>query len=475
MRLTWILACTALALCACPRTPVNINTDPSILRGAWVGTISRPCQTNIADLAWSPDGTLIATAGTELALWNATDGTRVRTIAALSADERYELHWSADGKRLAVLRLTYPGLRVQVFNPSNGAIISTRDFGLNFRSVTLSDDLETLIGVINASASGQVTPQTSPPPPPLQTVRLVLWNLNTGLEKRSIALGAVLVNDLVVNADASRFAVGVNNAIIKIFDGTDTPRELVIEPNDVILKLLWNPAGTRLSALLISKLRTWNAADGAIVRDLDIGTAYGYAPTISPDEKRFAIARDPNTLELWNLETSAKVSSTTLTNPYVGSLSALRFNPTSSQLGFVEQNVCDLRLLNASDGSSLRNIAVDQAESKTITLELQAQFKDEYSYTISGTASVQGEPAYTVQGKGYVGYNQILVQAVPYQPQSAQIGLRDATGKVIWGQEPTTADLYYGSNGLFYSGAAYQGSWQTANGKRFEVKLQHKP
>jgi WD40 repeat protein len=474
MRSTWMLVYTALALCACLRAPVNINTDPSILRGAWVGTLSRPCQTGISDLAWSPDGTLIATAGTELALWNAADGARVRTIAALSANERYELHWSADGKRLAVLRFTYPGVRVQVFDPSSGAIISARDFALNFQSVTLSDDLETLVGAINASANGQVAPQTSPPVQPLP-VRIVLWNLGTGLEKRSIALGAVLVNDLVINSDASRFAVGVNNASIKIFDATDTPRELVIEPSNFISKLFWNAAGTRLNAVLISKLRTWNASDGAVVRDLEIGTDYGYAPTISSDEKRFAIARDPNTLELWNLETSAKVSSITLTNPYVGGLSALRFNPASSQLALIEQNACDLRVLNASDGSSIRNLTLDQAESKTITLDLQAQFENEDRYAINGTSSVQGEAVYIVKGEGYVGYNQILVQTAPYQPQSAQIGLRDATGKVIWGQEPTTADPYYGSSGLFYSGAAYQGMWQAANGKRFEVKLQRKP
>jgi hypothetical protein len=283
------------------------------------------------------------------------------------------------------------------------------------------------------------------------------------------------VNDLAVNADASRFAVGINNATVKLFDATDTPRELAVPPNDAISSLLWNADGAQLSALLVGKLRTWNAADGAVVRDLEIGNNYGYAPTLSSDGKRFAIQRDPDTLELWNLETSAKVFSTTLTNPYLGGLSAMRWNPASSQLAFVEQNACDLRLLSADDGSSVRNLRLDQAESKTITLELQAQFKDEGSYTISGAASVQGEPAYTVQGEGYVGGNQILVQTAPYLPQSAQFGLRDANGNVIWGQKPTGDGAYSGLNSLFYVGSAYFGEWQTANGKRFQVNLQRKP
>lgn len=470
-----MLAGLALVICACQPTPVNINTDPSILRGAWAGTISRACNTGISSLAWSLDGAFLATAGTELVLWNATDGTRVRTIAGLGVYERYDLRWSADGKRLAVVRFTNPGVRVQVFDPSSGALISTRDFALNFRAVNLSDDLETLVGVIDATANAQIAPQTSPIPPPLPPARIVLWSVSTGLEKRSLALGAVAVNELALNADASRFAVGINNATVTLFDATDTPRELVVGPNDFVSSLLWSADGTQLSALLIGKLRTWKAADGALVRDLEIGNAYGYAPTLSRDGKRFAIVRDPNTLELWNLETSAKISSITLANPYLGGLSTMRFNPASSQLGFIEQYACELRVVNANDGSSLRNLTVDQAESKTITLELQVQFKNEYSYTISGTASVQGEPAYTVKGEGYVSGNQILVQNEPYGPQFAQIGLRDANGKVIWGQEPPAEGVYYGSNALLYTGSAYSGEWQAMNGKRFEVKLQRKP
>jgi WD40 repeat protein len=474
MQFNWMTAFATLALCACMRTPVNINTDPSILRGAWVGTLNHPCQPGISDLAWSPDGSLIATAGTELALWNATNGTRVRTIAGLNVYERYELHWSADGKRLAVLRFTSPGVRVQIFDPANGAMIGARDFALNFQAVTLSDDLETLIGVVNATPIGQVRPQTSPPPPPLLPVRIVLWSVSTGLEKRSIALGAVSVNDLALNGDATRFAVGVNDATIKLFDATDTPRDLAVGSDNVISRLLWNAAGTRLSALLIGKLRTWNAADGAVVRDLDIGTNYGYALTISPDEKRFAITRDPQTLELWNLSAGAKISSTALTNPYLGGLSAVRFNPASSQLGFIEQNVCDLRVLNASDGSSATSVTVDQVESKTITVDFQAQFKDEYSYTITGTATVQGEPAYTVKGEGYVGYNQVLVQTPAPAPRGAQIGLYDANGKVVWGQD-FAGGAYSGLNTLTDYGSGFVGEWRAVNGRRFEVKLQRKP
>ncbi len=481
MKLTWLLTCLTLMLCACPK-PVSFSTDPSIMRGAWAGTISHSCQTNISDLAWSPDGTLIATVGSELVLWNATDGTRVRTITGLSLYDRHEydrreLHWSADGKRLAVLRFTRPGVRVQVFDPSSGAIISARDFTPDFQTASLSDDLETLIGVINATANGQIRPQSSPPVP-LQPVKIVLWNASTGLEKRSIALGAVWVDDLVVNADATRFAVGINNERIQIFEATDTPRELVVGPNEEISKLFWSAAGTRLSASLTSKFRTWNAADGAVVRDLEIGTNYyGSASIISPDEKRLTVVRYPNTLELWNLSTSAKISSTTLTRPYAGDLGALRFNPASSQWGFTEQNACDLRVLNASDGSSLRNIAVDQAESKTITLALQAQFQDGESYTITGTANVQGEPAYTVKGVGFIGVDKILEQAVPPGGQRAQLGLRDPSGNVIWGKEPVRDGPNYTNLGqeLGYSSLRYFGEWLATDGRRFQVNVQPKP
>ena len=203
---------------------------------------------------------------------------------------------------------------------------------------------------------------------------------------------------------------------------------------------------------------------------------------MSPDDKRFAVVRDPNTLEVWNLETSAKAFNTTLTNPYVGGLSALRFNPTSSQLAFYEQNACDLHVLNANDGTIIRNITLDQPESKTIEVNVQVKIKNDTVYTITGTAMVQGEPAYTVTGEGYLSFNQVLVQAVPYTPPSAQIALLDPSGNIAWGMKPNGSGVYYGSNALFFNDYygvpdgqdKYAGTW-VKNAKQYTVTLKRKP
>jgi WD40 repeat protein len=449
MRHSLVIGLLFVALSACQVIEVPFATDPSIMRGAWTGTIAPVCQTRLSGLSWSPDGARIATLGDALRLWNANSGALEYTIVT-SADLDH-FGWNADGTKFGVAKVTAGiGIRTEVYDTATASLMGTQDLAVPYPLlIAFNRDLSKLAVVIEASS---------------RDFTLVLWNLQTGIEQRRVRLGSEgYASSMAFSPDGSKVVVVTGNKI-RLDDAGSTLGTLEFFSGATPQALAWNADGTQLTAFGAGKARTWRVSDGAALRDTDFGSAY--APTISLDAKRLALMRYTG-LEVWNLETGAKLFE--LPGERVEHLA---FNPDLSKLAFGSPNRCTLSILNASNGAVAGSILLEPSDPiRTISLELQAQYVNERGYSITGTATVQGEPAYTVQGQGYMGSGQILKLTPPPLPQSVQIALRDQAGTIIWGKPPTDYGQYYAQNTLIYGGSKYEGAWANANSKTYALSL----
>lgn len=109
--------------------PSATPTPPSV--GTVVHTQENPAGTHVYLLAWSPDGTRIASladdpSGTkaQLLIWNALNGSHLQTFPFATTFN--EIHWSPTGKYLALANLKY----IMIVDSLTGSVVKTFDSGI---------------------------------------------------------------------------------------------------------------------------------------------------------------------------------------------------------------------------------------------------------------------------------------------------------------------------------------------------------
>ncbi|MBI3910349.1 MAG: PD40 domain-containing protein [Armatimonadetes bacterium] len=113
-----------------PATPVALDV------AAWFPRMLRPPGEIIGSLAFSPDGKLLATAGSGgIVLWNPRTGARQRTLTSNNSYIR-SIAFSADGRLLAA------GSTAQLWDVASGRLL--QQFGWAATAVALSPDGKTL-------------------------------------------------------------------------------------------------------------------------------------------------------------------------------------------------------------------------------------------------------------------------------------------------------------------------------------------
>ena len=269
---------------------VELTSKPP-LRGTLFHTF--PQDYIVHALAWSPDGTHLASAdeNKEVKIWDTASGAYVLTYSGHSnAGTIYTVAWSPDGKRIAS---GGDDNTVQVWDATTGTrnLIYSRHTGSVY-AVAWSPD-----GTRIASGSYDGTVQ--------------VWDVTTG---RRIFIynghSPSAVNAVAWSPDSTRIASGSDDQTVLVWDAT-TGRHLFIYKNhsSYVLAVAWSPDGTRIASGSADKtVQVWSpSASGTL--NYSGHTDSVQAVAWSSDGQHLASGSVDTTVRVWDLSPNG--------NPYI--------------------------------------------------------------------------------------------------------------------------------------------------------------
>jgi hypothetical protein len=263
----------------------------------------------IRSLAWSPDGTLLASAGLDgrTLVWEVASG---RQVFALPADHGWvwSVAWSPDGTRLAagsqdgtirVVEGLEHGPKVHVFKAHE-----PRPFG-----TAGSQGVRTLAW----SPQGDRLASGGPD-------RLVkLWDPMRGAELARLQGDQRSVLGLAWSPDGTRLASASTDRLVIAWDA-QTGRKLwtMRGHNDFVDAVVWSPDGTRLaSAGIDDSVRVWDPRTGEEAFALRGNSGMFHDVSWSPDGAQLAAASSDGQIWLWDATRGFERDTTPRALPFI--------------------------------------------------------------------------------------------------------------------------------------------------------------
>ena len=286
----------------------------------------------IASVSWSRDGMRLATASTDgtAKVWNAADGHAQLTLDGHAAPV-LSVAWSPDGKRLAT------------GSQDGTARVWDAHDGRELRAITAHD------GVVMAVA-------WSPDGRRLATAgrdrTARVWDPDDGRELLILNGHAGEVWSVSWSPDGKRVGTGSDDATARIWVAA-TGRELIALKGHTsrVMAVAWSPDGRRLATESgDGTTRVWDAADGREILALK-GHVFGVSSVSwSPDGLRLATGSEDGTVKVWDAAAGRDVLA--LKEPMSGVIS-LAWRPNGLQLATGSFDGMT-RVWDATDGRVLR-------------------------------------------------------------------------------------------------------------------------
>ncbi len=311
---------------ATPQPTPAPTTDPTP-----AGTLFVTYQGHTAavyTVAWSPDGTRIASGGadTTLQTWDA-EGGNLNIYSGHKKSVDY-VAWSPDGKRIVsasddntakvwdmvggnIFTLTghTDNVHSAVFSPhgtriasgsgdttvrlwdaANGNSLATyRDHTATVWVVAWSPD-----GTRIGSAAGNVHATI-----PDNTIKI--WNINTGATIRTYSGHTNSVIYLAWSPDGRRIASGSVDNTVQVWDVTTGNTLLTYRGHsNTVYGVAWSPDGKRIaSGSVDNTVQIWDAATGNTQYTYRGHSSFVFGVVWSPDGKRIASASNDKTVQVW--------------------------------------------------------------------------------------------------------------------------------------------------------------------------------
>ena len=207
-------------------------------------------------LAFSPDGSLLATSGyREVLLWNPADGQLVRRIKNL-AERPHDFEFSANGSVLAVAAGT-PGQmgEVKLFNVADGALLADL--------VTTDDEVFSVAFSPDGSRLAAACADRS--------VRL--FDVASRQQQKLIEDHADWVMDVAWSADGKKIATASRDKTSKVFDSTTGESQATFNGHaQPVFGVGFLPDGATVATSgRDNRIRVWNAADAKQAREIALG------------------------------------------------------------------------------------------------------------------------------------------------------------------------------------------------------------
>lgn len=238
----------------------------------------------VESVAWSPDGMRLASASSDgtMRVWDTTVGV-IMVIPEVHSSPVQSVAWSPDGAWLAS---AHNDGTVQVWNTVTGAEVAVLEGHTGWvGSVAWSLD-----GTRLASSGGADS-----------TVRV--WNATTGAALAVLEGHTSSVESVAWSPDGGRLASASRDRTVRVWDVAMGTALVILEGHmDWVMNVAWSPDGGRLvSASSDRTVRVWDAATGATLAVLDGQTEGTLAVAWSPDGEWLATTGFHGTVRLWNV------------------------------------------------------------------------------------------------------------------------------------------------------------------------------
>ncbi|MCL5875413.1 MAG: WD40 repeat domain-containing protein, partial [Candidatus Dependentiae bacterium] len=235
----------------------------------------------IESVAWSPDGTKIASGSGDytVRIWDANNGNELRTLTG-HTNEVFSVAWSPDGTKIASGSWDQT---IRIWDVKTGRVLHTiTGHGYYVYSIAWSPDSTKI-----ASGSGDYT------------VRI--WDANNGNELRTLTGHTNEVYSVGWSPDGTKIASGSLDRTVRIWDAK-TGRELhkLIGHKNEVFSVAWSLDSTMIASSSWDAVRIWNANTGKELRTLTGHTNWIVSVAWSPDGAMIASGSKDHTVCIWD-------------------------------------------------------------------------------------------------------------------------------------------------------------------------------
>jgi WD40 repeat protein/DNA-binding XRE family transcriptional regulator len=276
----------------------------------------------VNDVAFSPDGTQVATASLDgtAKVWNAATGQELMTLPGADGSKVYSVAFSPDGRRLATAGQAES---VTLWDASTGEPLVTLygagDTGTIF-SLAFSPDGTRLAG---ASADGSVR----------------VWDLTTAQVSLTLSIQLALppdplataLQDVAFSPDGKRLATVGPDKSAQVWDAlTGDSLLALVGHKEVIFALAYSPDGTRIAtASYDATTKVWDAETGAELLTVSGNTSRNTGVAFSPDGKWVAIVSEDGTARICDASSGQELFAL---GGHSSAVRAVTFNPDGSRM-----------------------------------------------------------------------------------------------------------------------------------------------
>lgn len=202
-----------------------------------------------SQVAWSPDGTLLASVIGDVQIWNPTTGTLITHYPPNKDAAINHIAWSPDGRYLAVGNVT--------FSPDTSGV-AIWDIKTGMLVKTLSASILTMAW----SPDGQYL-ATLGTRDYVDGFRVAIWNTSTWSR---IQVPSIDAAELAWSPDSTRLAIGQLGGTINILEIATGKMVLTYHQQTflhyIVSALAWSPDGKRIVSAGVPSMQIWNATSG---------------------------------------------------------------------------------------------------------------------------------------------------------------------------------------------------------------------